>query len=73
MKNIIHVNYLIILGVMIIRDTIFSGSRTTTDNPLPGSKTLQAVMDLTVKIFHGQGVSAAIVTEGQGYWSGNSG
>ena len=40
---------------------------------LPYSKVLQAILDFTTRIFHGQGVSAAILTEDQGYWIGVSG
>jgi hypothetical protein len=37
------------------------------------SKILQAVLNFTIKIFHGQGVSAAIVTEDPRDWSGTRG
>lgn len=62
-----------ILGTMMVHDAILSPSRATLDKPLPCSKTLQAVLDLNTRVFRGKGVSAAIISENQGYWRGTSG
>lgn len=40
---------------------------------LPFGKLLQYVIDLDTKLFHGQGVSAAIIMTNNRYWTGTSG
>lgn len=76
MKKIILTIYFIgwvILTLMIANDYIWSNISVTPNNILPYSKTLHGVLDLNTRIFHGQGVSAAIIIEDQGHWIGTSG
>jgi D-alanyl-D-alanine carboxypeptidase len=58
---------------MIARDTILSRGMKPSGNTIPCSKTLQAVLDFNTKLFHGKGVSAAIISKKKGFWSGTDG
>jgi len=58
---------------MLVSETVSSQSQVAADNTLSYSKILQAVLNLNTRIFHGKGVSAAVITQGQGYWTGTSG
>ncbi len=76
MKKVIYIIYIIgwlILASMIVNDFILAKKQLKPDNVLPYSKILQIVLNINTKIFGGQGVSAAIIVEDQGYWTGTSG
>ena len=62
-----------ILTFMIVNDFVLLRIWAPPDDVLPYSRTLQAVLDLTTRLFDGQGVSAAILDDDKGYWAGTSG
>jgi D-alanyl-D-alanine carboxypeptidase len=62
-----------ILVIMVVKDIIIFRSQDSTNKTLPYSGILQIVLDINTKIFDGQGISAAVITEKKGYWSGTSG
>jgi len=73
MSKIVYIIGWVLLALAIVYDTILSKIRAAPDRVLPYSRILQVVLDLSTRIFRGQGVSAAIVVQDRGYWAGTSG
>ncbi len=63
----------VVLFCLIIFDLILSRSSDSTDKFLSHSRLFQLTVDSITRIFDGQGVSAAIITDNRGYWLGTSG
>ena len=50
-----------------------SGEKVRSSRKIPFSGMLHSAINLNTKVFHGQGVSAAIVTDNNRYWTGTGG